>query len=105
MENEKKSILLTGGLGYIGSHTAVELLSEEYLSNLGISDRYEIVIVDDLSNSSESILNRLKEITKQKITLYQFSILDTDALDDLLSKHNFYAVIHFAGKKSVAERF
>jgi UDP-glucose 4-epimerase len=57
MEGDRKLILVTGGLGYIGSHTVVELLSEEYLKIVDVKDSYEIVIVDNCSNASENIMD------------------------------------------------
>jgi UDP-glucose 4-epimerase len=99
----QKSILVTGGLGYIGSHTVVELLSEDYLKSVDISETYDIVIIDNLSNSSEKVLEKIEFITKKKIRFYNIDILDDQALDKLFSNENFYAVIHFAGKKSVSE--
>lgn len=103
MDSYKKIILVTGGLGYIGSHTVVELLSEEYLKTADVKYSYEIVIVDNCSNASENILERLEKITNKKITFYKIDILDTTGLETIFSSHNFYAVIHFAGKKSVEE--
>jgi len=103
MEGNKKQILVTGGLGYIGSHTIVELLSEEYLKLVDVNDSYDIVIVDDCSNSSENILQRLESITGRKITLYKIDILNVAELEKIFELYQFYAVIHFAGKKSVEE--
>jgi UDP-glucose 4-epimerase len=103
MEVDKKIILVTGGLGYIGSHTVVELLSEEYLKADDVKELYEIIIVDDCSNASENILKRLGEITNRKITFYKLDILDTSELEKVFLSHKFHAVIHFAGFKSVEE--
>lgn len=87
------TILLTGGTGFIGSHTAVELLAAGY----------EVVLVDDLSNSSPEVLNRLKTITGQTIPFYKGSVLDKDFLDNVFYEHDIQAVIHFAAFKAVGE--
>lgn len=86
-------ILVTGGAGYIGSHTCVELL------NLG----YEVVVVDNLCNSSEKSLNRVEKITGKKPVFYKADLLDREALEDIFSKETVDAVIHFAGLKAVGE--
>lgn len=86
-------ILVTGGAGYIGSHTCVELL------NLG----YEVVVVDNLCNSSEESLNRVEKITGKKPVFYKADLLDREALEDIFSKEMVDAVIHFAGLKAVGE--
>lgn len=86
-------ILVTGGAGYIGSHTCVELL------NLG----YEVVVVDNLCNSSEESLNRVEKITEKKPVFYKADLLDREALEDIFSKETVDAVIHFAGLKAVGE--
>lgn len=86
-------ILVTGGAGYIGSHTCVELL------NAG----YEVVVVDNLYNSSEKSLERVKEITGKDLTFYQADILDKDALDKIFGQEKVDCVIHFAGLKAVGE--
>ena len=87
------AILVTGGAGYIGSHTCIELLNEGY----------EVVVVDNLSNSSEESLNRVKKITGKDLTFYEADILDAEALDEIFSKEDIEAVIHFAGLKAVGE--
>ena len=87
------SILLTGGAGYIGSHTAVELL------NAG----YEIVIADNYGNSKPEVLNRIKELTGKSFSFYEIDVANKDALEDMFSKENIEAVIHFAGLKAVGE--
>lgn len=87
------AILVTGGAGYIGSHTCIELL------NAG----YEIVIVDNLSNSKLESLIRVKEITGKDITFYKLDILDREALEKVFDENDIDAVIHFAGLKSVGE--
>jgi UDP-glucose 4-epimerase len=98
-----KTILITGGLGYIGSHTVVELLSLDYLDSVGIKDQYEIIILDNLSNASDSVLDRIEQITQKKPIFYNVDILDKEKMEKIFSSHQVYAVIHFAGKKSVFE--
>ncbi|WP_034549693.1 UDP-glucose 4-epimerase GalE [Carnobacterium funditum] len=87
------AILVTGGAGYIGSHTTVELL------NAG----YEVVIVDDYSNSKPEVLNRIKEITGKEFSFHEVNILDKPALEKVFQTHDLEAVIHFAGYKAVGE--
>lgn len=87
------SILVTGGAGYIGSHTCVELL------NAG----YEVVVVDNLYNSCEEALERVKKITGKDLTFYEADILDKEALTKIFEKENIDSVIHFAGLKAVGE--
>lgn len=86
-------ILLTGGLGYIGSHTGVELL---VAGN-------EVVIVDNLSNASIDVLKRMEQITKKKIKFYQADVLDRVALEAIFADNRIDGVIHFAGLKAVGE--
>ena len=88
------AILVTGGTGYIGSHTVVELL------NAGS----DVVIVDNLSNSKLCVLDRIESITGKRPAFYQVDLLDADALDAVFAKHpEINAVIHFAGLKAVGE--
>ena len=87
------SILVTGGAGFIGSHTCVELL------NAG----YEVVVVDNLYNASEKALERVEQITGKKVTFYEADILDRDALNAIFDKEQVESVIHFAGYKAVGE--
>ncbi|MFD2098109.1 UDP-glucose 4-epimerase GalE [Corallincola platygyrae] len=87
------TILVTGGAGYIGSHTVVELLSDEQ----------ELVVVDNLCNSSQESLNRVEKITGKSVPFYQIDILDRDALRTVFEKHDISAVVHFAGLKAVGE--
>lgn len=87
------SILITGGAGYIGSHTCVELLNEGY----------EVVVVDNLANSSRESIARVEKITGKKITFYNIDILDKKALKEVFEKNQIDAVIHFAGLKAVGE--
>ena len=86
-------VLVTGGAGFIGSHTCVELLAKNY----------NIVIVDDLSNSSIDTINNIELIAKKDIIFYQIDILDNRALRQLFGRYKFDAVIHFAGYKAVGE--
>lgn len=86
-------IFVTGGLGYIGSHTCVELL------NAG----YEVVIADNLSNSKITVLDSLKKITGKEPYFYQIDVQDKAALDKAFSEHKIDAAIHFAGFKAVGE--
>lgn len=86
-------ILVTGGAGYIGSHTCVELL------NLG----HEVVVVDNLCNSSEESLNRVEKITGKRPVFYQVDLLDKEGLEAVFAKETVDAVIHFAGLKAVGE--
>ncbi|MCR9083594.1 MAG: UDP-glucose 4-epimerase GalE [Cyclobacteriaceae bacterium] len=88
-----KKILITGGAGYIGSHTAVEL----------INSSFEPIIIDDFSNSQESVLDRLEEITGRKITCYQGDCADRRLLDQVAKDHQLSGVIHFAAFKAVGE--
>ncbi len=87
------TILCTGGAGYIGSHTCVELLNEGY----------DVVVLDNLSNSSEVALERVEKITGKKVKFYKADILDVDALETVFSSEKIDAVIHFAGLKAVGE--
>ena len=86
-------ILVTGGAGYIGSHTVVELL------NAG----YEVVVIDNLSNSSEESLKRVEQITGKSVDFIQGDILDGELLDKIFTENQIDSVIHFAGLKAVGE--
>ncbi len=86
-------ILVTGGAGYIGSHTVVEL------QNAG----YDVVVLDNLSNSSPESLKRVAKITGKEVTFYEGDILDRTKLAEILDKENVDACIHFAGLKAVGE--
>ncbi len=86
-------ILVTGGAGYIGSHTCVELLE----------NGYEVVIVDNLYNASREAISRVETLTGKKITFYQVDLLDQKALNHVFDQENIDAVIHFAGLKAVGE--
>lgn len=87
------AILVTGGAGYIGSHTCVEIL------NAG----YEIVIVDNFYNSCPEALNRIKELTGKDFKFYECDIRDREGLDKVFAENKIDAVIHFAGLKAVGE--
>lgn len=87
------TILVTGGAGYIGSHTCVELLESGY----------EVVVVDNLYNASEESLKRVEKITGKSLTFYEADILDKEALNKIFDAHKIDAVIHFAGYKAVGE--
>lgn len=87
------NILVTGGAGYIGSHTTVELLEAGH----------EVIVVDNLSNSKKEALNRVEEITGKTLTFYQTDLLDREGLDEIFNSHTIDAVIHFAGYKAVGE--
>ncbi len=86
-------VLVTGGAGYIGSHTCLELL------RVG----FDVVVVDNLSNSSEESLRRVQEITGKKLEFHKVDLLDKTHLVKVFDKHQFDAVIHFAGLKAVGE--
>ncbi|MDR7239983.1 UDP-glucose 4-epimerase GalE [Neobacillus drentensis] len=87
------SILVTGGAGYIGSHTIVELLNSGY----------DVIIIDDFSNSHPESLNRVCEITGKSIKIYNMTILNREALEKVFAENSIQAVIHFAGFKAVGE--
>ena len=83
------AILVTGGAGYIGSHTVVEL------QNAG----YDVVVLDNLSNASEKSLERVSKITGKPVKFYKADILDRDALNEVFDKEDIDSCIHFAGLK------
>lgn len=87
------AILVTGGAGFIGSHTVIEL------QNTG----YEVVVLDNLSNSSRKSLERVEKLTGKPVTFYEADILDRDALEEVFTKENIDSCIHFAGLKAVGE--
>ena len=87
------SILVTGGAGYIGSHTAVELL------NAG----YDVVIADNFCNSHPEVLNRIAALTGKQPVFYEADVRDAEALNNIFSQHQIESVIHFAGLKAVGE--
>ncbi len=87
------SVLVTGGTGYIGSHTCVELMNSGH----------DVVIVDNLSNSSPGVVERIENITGKQLTFYPVDVRDTSSLEHLFHLHDIEAIIHFAGVKAVAE--
>lgn len=87
------TILVTGGLGYIGSHTVVEL----------VTHGYKVIIIDDLSNSDIMVLSKLETLLDRKLVFYKYNILDKDLLATVFAKHKIDGVIHFAAFKAVAE--
>lgn len=90
----KKKVVVTGGTGYIGSHTAVEL----------ILSGYEVLIVDNFSNSSHDVLDRIEQLTGVKPVFEKLDATDFNALDDFLTRHrNINSIIHFAASKAVGE--
>lgn len=89
----KKTILVTGGAGYIGSHTCVELLTSGF----------EVVVVDNLSNSKIEAIRRIEQITGRELAFYEGDVRDLPLLHDIFSKHTIDAAIHFAGLKAVGE--
>ena len=93
MEEMNMAVLVTGGAGYIGSHTCVELL------NAG----KEVVVIDNLCNSCEEALERVKKITGKELTFYQADLLDRKAVEEVFEKEKIESVIHFAGLKAVGE--
>ena len=86
-------ILVTGGAGYIGSHTCLELLGNDY----------EVAVVDNLSNSKEESLKRVMDLAGKRLEFYKVDLLDKVSLNDVFEKASFDAVIHFAGLKAVGE--
>lgn len=86
-------VLLTGGTGYIGSHTAIEL----------IEAGHEVTLIDNFSNSKPAVLDRLREITGQQMDFFEIDVRDEAALEDLMTVRPFDAVIHFAAPKAVEE--
>lgn len=87
------SILITGGTGYIGSHTAVELLN----------NNEEIIVLDNFCNSSPEVVDKIKSITKRDFKFYEADILDEEKLEEIFKKNKIESVIHFAGLKAVGE--
>ena len=87
------TILVTGGCGYIGSHTVLELLNRNY----------DVVVVDNFSNSSFESLRRVQKITGKEVTFYEADIRNVEKMEEIFSAHKFDAVIHFAAFKAVGE--
>lgn len=86
-------ILVTGGLGFIGSHTVVELIEEGY----------EVVVVDNLYNTKEEVKNRIKTITGKDIIFYPYDVCNKEQMREVFSNHKIDSIIHFAGYKAVGE--
>lgn len=87
------AVLVTGGAGYIGSHTCVELLQSGF----------DVVVVDNLSNSKEEALKRVQEISGKSLTFYKVDLLNKEGLESVFKNEDIEAVIHFAGLKAVGE--
>ncbi|WP_249029567.1 UDP-glucose 4-epimerase GalE [Tannockella kyphosi] len=86
-------VLVTGGIGYIGSHTCVELLNQGH----------EVVIVDNLYNAKIEVLSYIKKITNKEVTFYEVDVCDYDAMKEIFAKESIDSIIHFAGYKAVGE--
>lgn len=87
------TVLVTGGAGFIGSHTCVELLN----------NGYDVVVIDNFYNSCKTAIDRVEQITGKKITFYETDLTDRDGVNEVFDKHDIDAVIHFAGFKAVGE--
>ena len=87
------NVLVTGGAGYIGSHTCVELLSSGY----------GVIVIDNLCNSNPKSLDRVQELTGKSLTFYEGDVRDEALLTKIFSTHEIGCVIHFAGLKAVGE--
>ncbi|WP_430734906.1 UDP-glucose 4-epimerase GalE [Halodesulfovibrio aestuarii] len=87
------TVLVTGGAGYIGSHTTVELLNAEF----------DVICIDNFSNSSPDVFKSIKQIAGKNVTYYTADVCDSSALSEIFSNHTFDGVIHFAGYKAVGE--
>ena len=94
MSDPVKYVLVTGGAGYIGSHTVLELLD---------SRKYQPVVIDNLSNSSLKSLKRIEKLTSKEVDFYKIDLLDQEKVRDVFQKYKFHAVMHFAGLKAVGE--
>ena len=90
---KSKTILVTGGTGFIGSHTIVELLNENN----------EVIVLDNFCNSKPVVLERIKQITGKTVKFYEADLLDYDAIDKIFEENDIDSVIHFAGLKAVGE--
>lgn len=86
-------VLVTGGCGYIGSHTVCELLN----------NNYEVVIIDNFSNSKKDVITKIKNLTGKEVKLYEGDVCNKNLLEEIFSKEHIEAVIHFAGYKAVGE--
>ena len=87
------AVLVTGGAGYIGSHTCVEMLNSGY----------DVIVIDNLDNSNRESLNRVEKITGKTVKFYEADVRDKDVLCKIFSENKIDAVIHFAGLKAVGE--
>ncbi len=87
------NVLVTGGLGYIGSHTVVELLNENF----------DVTVIDNLSNSSIEVIDKIKNITKKEFNFYKADATSIEEMEPIFKKNKFNAIIHFAGFKAVGE--
>ena len=87
------SILVTGGLGYIGSHTTIELLNSGE----------EVIVIDNLVNSKEVVAERINKITGKNVNFYNIDLLDEKKVDEVFKNNNIRSVIHFAALKAVGE--
>lgn len=92
-EEAPKTILVTGGTGFIGSHICIEFLARDF----------EVIIVDNLTNSNAEVVERIEQITGKSIIFYKTDIRDHEALERIFTAHKIYSVIHCAGLKSIAE--
>ena len=89
----KLKILVTGGLGFIGSHTTIELIAK----------KHEVVIVDNLVNAKIDVLTILEGITNETIPFYPYDVTNYEKMSEVFQQHQFDGVIHFAGLKAVGE--
>ena len=94
MEERGKYVLVTGGVGYVGSHTLIELLHNE---------SYRPVVVDNLINAHPTCLKRIEKLTGKKVPFYQVDLMDKESVRAIFRQYSFHAVIHFAGLKAVGE--
>ena len=87
------NVLVTGGAGFIGSHTVVELLNEGY----------DVIVVDNLCNANQEALNRIEKITGKKVTFYETDVRNAAEMENIFATHKIDWVIHFAGLKARSE--
>ena len=89
------AVLVTGGAGYIGSHTSIELLEEGY----------EVIIADNFCNSNPTVIEKIKELSgkEKEIVCYEVDVRDFDKMDEIFKNHKIDSIIHFAGLKAVGE--
>lgn len=93
-QKDPKCVLVTGGAGYVGSHTILEMIQE---------GMYQPIVVDNLTNASKEAVRRVEKLTNSSIDCHTFDLLDKDKLKDLFKQYNFYGVVHLAGLKAVGE--